>query len=350
MAAHTAYCIALSLTVVLVFAISVGCAAAEPADKRLGVYWVDVEGGGALLIVTPARESVLIDTGMDGDRDPGRIAAVARDVAGLKQIDHLVVTHFDIDHHGGAAEVHKRIPISHVYDPGPPNGTPQAGYDKYVAFRKTVPYTVLKPGDAIPLRQTEGTSALSLTCLAAAQAFIAPAKDARPTSLPADLPEYPVDKSENAHSIVLLLRFGGFEFLHTADLTGRLEIKLVSPVNLVGEVDVFQVAHHGLDLSNNPALVRAIQPTVTVMPNGHRKGCQARVRAALKGVPSIQANYQLHKNLAPKADSTSEELIANTAPAETCKGNHIELHAAPDGSSYEVAIPATGHKRQFRTR
>ena len=33
-------------------------------SKTLDVYWVDVEGGGGSLIVTPAGESILIDTGM----------------------------------------------------------------------------------------------------------------------------------------------------------------------------------------------------------------------------------------------------------------------------------------------
>ena len=38
------------------------------ADKTLDVYWVDVEGGAATLIVTPAGESILIDTGNPGTR------------------------------------------------------------------------------------------------------------------------------------------------------------------------------------------------------------------------------------------------------------------------------------------
>ena len=58
--------------------------------KGLDLYWVDVEGGAATLIVTPAGESVLIDTGMPGERDPKRIVKLAREI-GLKQIDHLKI-------------------------------------------------------------------------------------------------------------------------------------------------------------------------------------------------------------------------------------------------------------------
>lgn len=326
-------------------------AQALPADKpaaALKVYWVDVEGGAATLIVTPAGESVLVDTGVDGERDPGRIAAAARR-AGLTRIDHLVVTHFDIDHHGGAAEVHKRIPIARVYDAGDDGSKPQAQFDKYAAFRKTVPYTVLKSGDTIPLKRADGSPEIGLTCLAANEKFIAPTPAHKPNPLPADAPDYPHDPSNNARSIALLLEFGRFRLVDSADLTGRLEARLVCPRNLVGRVDVFQVNHHGLDLSNNPVLIRSIQPTVTVMNNGHLKGCGPKTRAALKSTPSIQANYQLHKNLKAGADNTADELIANVEPERTCKGNGIELEVKSDSSEYTVRIPATRHERAFKT-
>jgi hypothetical protein len=50
----------------LVSAFIQDAARAGLADKTLDIYWVDVEGGAATLIVTPNDESVLIDTGMPG--------------------------------------------------------------------------------------------------------------------------------------------------------------------------------------------------------------------------------------------------------------------------------------------
>ena len=85
--------------------LSVWPAFGDGVSRTLEIYWVDVEGGGATLIVTPAGESVLVDTGLPGGRDPQRIYQVAAQVAGLKRIDHLVTTHFDTDHYGGAAEL-----------------------------------------------------------------------------------------------------------------------------------------------------------------------------------------------------------------------------------------------------
>ena len=58
---------------------------AGSADRTLDIYWIDVEGGGATLIVTPAGESILIDSGNPGVRDPGRIHKTATEVAGLEK-------------------------------------------------------------------------------------------------------------------------------------------------------------------------------------------------------------------------------------------------------------------------
>src|SRR2546423_3616982 len=91
---------------------------AAEARRGLDLYFVDTEGGAATLIVTPAGESVLIDTGNPGGRDSERIYKTAAQVAGLKQIDYLIVTHFHIDHFGGAAELSKLMPIKVVYDNG----------------------------------------------------------------------------------------------------------------------------------------------------------------------------------------------------------------------------------------
>ena len=54
-----------------------------PQPVPLHIYWIDVEGGGATLIVTPAGESILVDAGWNLDRDATRIYDVATKVAGV---------------------------------------------------------------------------------------------------------------------------------------------------------------------------------------------------------------------------------------------------------------------------
>ena len=69
-------------------------AVAQPAAPALDIYHVDVEGGAATLIVTPARESVLVDAGWPGNdgRDVERIQAAMK-AAGISRIDHFITSH-----------------------------------------------------------------------------------------------------------------------------------------------------------------------------------------------------------------------------------------------------------------
>src|SRR4051794_5443918 len=94
--------------------------AAEKRERGLEIYFVDTEGGAATLVVTPAGESVLIDCGNPGARDAERIHRVATGQAGLKAIDHLIITHWHSDHYGGVARLTQLLPVHHFYDHGVP--------------------------------------------------------------------------------------------------------------------------------------------------------------------------------------------------------------------------------------
>ncbi len=74
-------------------------------SRNMEICWIDVEGGAATLIVSPSGESLLVDAGnpVPPDRDPKRILATVQ-FAGLKKIDYLMVTHFHLDHVGGARQ------------------------------------------------------------------------------------------------------------------------------------------------------------------------------------------------------------------------------------------------------
>jgi competence protein ComEC len=329
--------------------------AAEPGG--MDIYYIDVLGGAATLLVTPERESILIDTGWPGqnDRDPKRILHVLKEVAGLDHLDHLVTTHWHMDHFGGVEGLAKRVEIKNFWDRGLPEDKiegldfpdgPKADDPLGIAYRaaskgkrKTV-----KAGDALPLR-----GAISATVLAAS-GRVAPAPANSPANpLCAEAPpDQDVDPSDNARSVVVRFRLGKFDFLDCGDLTWNVEKALVCPHDLIGPIDLFQVTHHGLSISNHPTLLRTVQPIVTIMNNGPRKGGSAVTVERLKAIPSIQAAYQLHRNAKTSdADNTDPSLIVNT---DEEGGKFLHVAVAPDGSRFRVQFGADGPERTFESR
>jgi competence protein ComEC len=330
-----------------------GVAAAGAADKKLDVYWVDVEGGAATLLVTPAGETVLFDTGYPGDRDADRVKKAVTELAGLQKIDHLIITHFHPDHYGGLKDILKRVPVGNLYEraaeSAPDKDQAHAEMPAYKAA-KVDKRVAIKPGATVPLKQTPGAAKLTLQFLGMNEKFIDAKGSKANAALCKENQAKDPDVGDNRNSVVSLLTFGPFRFFEGGDLTWNTEGALVCPRNRVGgPIDVFQINHHGLDQSNNPVLIKTLAPTVAVVNNGPRKGGDPNSFAALKATPSIQTIYQVHRNVRlPPEQNTAPDLTANQN--ETCEGNHVKLSVEPDGKKYALAVPATKHEKTYETR
>jgi len=318
------------------------------ASKNLDIYWIDAEGGAATLIVSPSGESLLVDTAnrTPDDRDAKRIMAAVQQ-AGLTKIDYLLTTHFHADHIGAMPALAKMIPIGMYLDHGDsielnrPNVAAQ--YKAYLelagAHRK-----ILKAGDTIPIKGVDVHVIMS-----AGQAITKPLKGAGAKNAAcADFKEHgPEPDPDNDQSVGFLLQFGKFDFIDMGDLTWNYEQKLVCPNNLIGKVDVYQTTHHGLDRSNSPQFIWAIQPTVAVMNNGPRKGGPASVFETLRKSPGLEDIWQGHLALGtPKEVNTAEKMIANLEPSAECKGNLLKLSVAPDGK-YTMTNLRTGFSKTY---
>jgi competence protein ComEC len=328
---------------------------ARAAEPTLDIYWIDVEGGGGTLIITPARESILIDTGWPWGPSAARIRDAATN-AGVSRIDYLILTHFHLDHFGGAAGLATLMPIGTVLDNGIPEHDPdgqndQRFLDSVKAYRefKAERRRLIQPGETLPLKQASAAIPLSLRFMGARKQFIHPPGLGGPNSLCADATRKETDTTDNANSVVSLLQFGSFKFYDGGDLTWNMEGEMVCPVNSIGHVDVFQVDHHGVDISNNPLLIRSLAPTVTVMNNGPRKGGAKATLATLRSVSSIQTMYQVHRDLRGGEEfNTEDQYIANLE--EKCEGNCIKCSVDPSGKSYTISIPAKGFAKTYQTR
>jgi hypothetical protein len=192
------------------------------------------------------------------------------------------------------AEVAARLPVAQFIDHGE-NVQPNAATDAflsttYPSLYKGRTHTVVKPGDAVAVRDLEvrivQAAGRSLT------ASLPGAGSANPYCA-AFKPQDP-DPGENAQSVGTHVTFGRFRLAHLGDLTWNKEFDLMCPANRLGEIDLFLVSHHGQASSNAPVLVHALRPRVALMNNGTRKGGQPDAMKVLFSSPGLEDLWQLH--------------------------------------------------------
>jgi beta-lactamase superfamily II metal-dependent hydrolase len=310
--------------------------------KTLDIYYIDTEGGQSTLFVSPTGESLLVDTGNAGGRDLDRIMA-AINAAGVKQIDHMWTTHYHGDHVGAMEELAKRVPIARFYDHGPIAANDRATPATFFAMYETLSKdrrTTVKPGDKLRMTGLDITTVSSNAV-------------ATKTNLPGAGKPNPacagVEKKDesayfdpdNGASAGFAMTFGKFTTVDLGDLTWNGELDIVCPVNRIGKIDLYLVSHHGIDRSNSPALVHALQPRVAIMNNGTRKGGAANTFKVLESSPGLEDLWQLHWSYNVGVEHNAPgSFIANIDDNDTIAGVLTAPPPAPRGGG--VAPGARG--------
>ncbi|MGA7341814.1 MAG: MBL fold metallo-hydrolase [Terracidiphilus sp.] len=339
-------CVLFTCAFLILFVSTRQRAAAQTKVGHLLIYSIDVEGGQSTLLVSPSGSSLLVDTGWpdNGGRDADRIQAAMRD-AGITRIDHLLITHYHVDHVGGVPELVKRVQVGEFLDHGPnreDSASTRNGYAAYLAAVGSRPHRVVHPGDVIDL---PGLGAIVLT---ADGAHIDKVPGITPALNPycATERQWPDDPSENARSAGILVTFGRFRFLDLGDLTGAKEVALVCPKNPIGTVDLYLVTHHGMNLSNSRAIVDAVHPRVAIMNNGAHKAGMPEAWQTVHDSPGLVDLWQLHTaENSDAAHNSPAALIANPAGGAT-DGAYLKVVASPNGS-FSVTNSRTGETRKY---
>jgi beta-lactamase superfamily II metal-dependent hydrolase len=329
--------------------------AQSPAPGGLRIYVIDVEGGGATLVISPSGQSMLIDSGSPGplaERDSKRIAD-AMQAAGLTKIDYLFTTHYDGDHIGGAPAANAVAHFDRFFDHGdmdPKWETNATGGPRWNAYAAIAAgrRTIVNPGDTIPLAGVRVDVVSSHGEVIQKPINGGGAKNAYCD--PADVK--PPNTTENSQCAGVLVSYRGFTFLDVGDLTWDKETDLACPVNKLGRVSLLLATHHGFynDQSGAPSLLFAIQPQVVIANNGPRKGLAANAYERIRKIKDLEGLWQSHLALATDpAHNTSDDMIANPEASADCKGHWIRVDVAAN-RTFTVTNSRNNVSKTYRIR
>jgi competence protein ComEC len=339
----------------LFFILAVALLARSAPAASMNVYVIDVEGGKSVLMVSPSGQTMLIDAGWPafGNRESsvGAIVATAHAV-GVRQIDNLLITHYDIDHLGDVPDLVTKIPVRHIFDHGDfRNRTKTAGpisgdeqrFRTYAEVREKIGHTAVKPGDRIPF---EGVGIHVLS--AGGKTIQKPLAGAgEPNPACSVYPRQPLierDVEDNL-SVGVLVTFGKFRMLDLADLEAHHSRDLVCPDNLIGAVDVYNVNVHAQIKGVAPELTAAIHARAMLIANGAAKGGDPESFPILRAAAGLEDIWQAHFTAAggPQANAP-EDFIANPDP--NSHGNWIQVSAAADGS-FTITNSRNGFRKTY---
>ncbi|WP_049927429.1 ComEC/Rec2 family competence protein [Halopiger goleimassiliensis] len=213
-------------------------------DGDLEIHHLDVGQADSTLIVTPAGESILIDTG--DWRADGAGVIDSLEERGIDRIDHLVATHPHADHIGGHAAVIEHFEtdgegVGVAYDPGVVHDS--ATFENYLDAIEAhdVDLFEVRAGDELLLAD----DAVSATVLN-------PTEGESATDL-------------NEASVALAIEYGDVRYLTTGDAETDVESRLVDDHGADLAADAVQAGHHGSSTSSSKPFLEAVDPDLAVI-------------------------------------------------------------------------------------
>ena len=198
------------------------------------IYFIDVGQGDATLIVSNDGHSLLVDGGRSKTRIRDRLSAL-----GIQDIDAIAATHPDADHIAGLTEVLAMYKVENVYLNGGQSST---------ATHADFLDAVEQEGAIVSTLQMNDTFNLGGMVI----------KVLHPYQLTGD---------SNVDSLVLQLGCGDVQVLLTGDAEIESEQSMLSE-NVLQDIDLLKVGHHGSRSSTSQAFLDVVQPEVGVISAG----------------------------------------------------------------------------------
>lgn len=244
--------------VLIVAALLALLSACSPKKEELELFVLRI-GAADCIILLSGESAVMIDAGEDDDGEEITSFLAKK---GVKELDCLILTHFDKDHIGGADAVLASVPVKRVLMPSYEKDGKQ--YEQLV--------DALAAANAVPEVLTADTS----FSVGSMQFSVrAPHKA-----------EY--EAGDNDFSLVTMLTFGEKRFLFAGDAEAERIAELLAEGDLA--CDVLKMPHHGRMNENTAAFLDACAPGRVIITDSDKSPADAELLELLaeRGIDVFQ--------------------------------------------------------------
>lgn len=258
----------------------------EIDENGLKVHFIDVDQGDCTLIETPSGEKILVDTGDVSSKSQEKVQAYLSTITytyekGEPVIDHLILTHPDSDHIGGATYIFENylvkncyLPAIYYYDKASgstvydvPEGAPTISNNNYKEVLLHIKTEVDNFGctkiftsEFVEISSEESSWEIE---------FFAPIVGNQYFTTPSN-------PKTNNYSPILILSYMGKKIMLTGDAESKVEKQFVEKVNN-GEydqttdyfdVDILKAGHHGSKTSSSAEFLEVVKPEYVIVSAG----------------------------------------------------------------------------------
>ncbi len=230
----------------VLFLITIGIWAAVFAENARGVLTVavlDVGQGDSIFIESPTGVQILIDGGPDNSllRELPKVMSPFD-----RTVDAIIETHPDADHIAGFVDMLERYHVSAFIEPGISKNTLTWERLQQEVEEQQIPHLVARRGMLLALGE------------GAMLEVLYPDTDVSGLS---------PDKA-NEGGVVMKLTYGEATMLFMADVSSKVETKLLTLEGEALDVDLLKVGHHGSRTSTSDAFVKAVTPAAAIISVG----------------------------------------------------------------------------------
>ncbi len=253
------------IIIIALLAVMMLCGCAEQASiPKLEIIFFDV-GKADSFFMQSGGDTLLMDAGKEDD---GAYVAEQLRKMGIQTIDHFIITHFDKDHVGGAAQIINEFDVKNIYQPEYMKESDETA--AYVAALEkngteatiiTEPYTIDFGGAILVLHDA--------------------------------VKEYDYDPSNNS-SLITTIRHGDMNLLFTGDIEKeRINDWLNQRVHIETDYDFLKVPHHGKYEKILPEFFEKVNAEYAVITSSNKNPEEMETLEALK---DAGVKYYLTKN------------------------------------------------------